>query len=371
MKVPNTMSSIKKQVILIALMGLLISVVGCSDQSDEGSKKAKQVSLQFQTTQVTVERLPIVYRTTGTVVSDHRVDVTSRTTGYIRKILVREGDNVKKGQALLTLDGADVEGAIRQMAASVNKATSALKDAQTDLDNFKALFKRGSVSENALRKVTLRRDTAKDTLREVKAALDTTQSQRQYTQITSPVTGVVVARHKRQGDLATPAIPLVTVESSNGLLFETYIAEGQIKNIKQGDEVEVSIDAIETSIKGVIARIVPSADPFTRKLRVKVSLSDNEKLLPGMFGRTHFEVGIKMLPTIHVGSIVTRAGLSGVFLVDDELRIHFRWLRLGKTSIDQVEVLVGLKGGDQIVSKPDGRLRDGDLIELKGNVSGQ
>ncbi|HIL92036.1 MAG TPA: efflux RND transporter periplasmic adaptor subunit [Cycloclasticus sp.] len=365
------MSSMKKQITLILLIGLLISTVGCSDQSVEGSEKAKQDLFEFQTIHVTVENLPIVYRTTGTVVSDHRVDVASRTTGYIRKILVREGDTVKKGEALVTLDGADVEGAIRQVSASVNKATSALKDAQTDFDNFKALFKRGSVSENKLRKVTLQRDIAKDTLREAKAVLDTTQSQRQYTQITSPVTGVVVARHKREGDLATPAIPLVTVESSHGLLFETYIAEGQIKNIKQGDEVEVSIDAIEASIKGVIARIVPSADALTRKLRVKVSLSDNDKLLPGMFGRTHFDVGTKMLPAINADAIVTRAGLSGVFLVDDEQYIHFRWLRLGKVSKGQVEVLVGLKGGEQIVSMPDGRLRDGERIQLKGNVRGE
>ena len=266
MKVLNTMSYMKKNIILIPLLGLLISGVGCSEQAEEGSDNAKQNLLQYQTTQVTVKSLPIVYRTTGSVVSDHRVDVSSRTTGYIRKILVREGDHVKSGQALVTLDGADVEGTIRQVAASVNKATSALKDAQTDLDNFKALFKRGSVSENRLRKVTLQRDIANDTLREAKAALDTTQSQRQYTQITSPVTGVVVARHKREGDLATPAIPLVTVESSDGLLFETYIAEGQVKNIKQGDQVEVFIDSIGMSITGVLARIVPSADPLTRKL---------------------------------------------------------------------------------------------------------
>jgi len=272
MRVPKKMSSLKKQLFIVVLMGSLISVLGCSDQSEGGREKDQKGPSMFQTTQVKVENLSIDYRTTGTIVSDHRVDVASRTTGYIRKILVREGDQVKKGQALVVLDGADVEGAIRQVAASVDKAKSALKDAQTDLDSFQALFKRGSVSENKLRKVTLQRDIAKDSLREAKAALETTQSQRQYTQITSPVAGVVVVRHKREGGLAAPAIPLLTVESSEGLLFETYIAEGQIKNINQGDEVVVVIDAVEKPMKGLVARIVPSADPLTRKSRVKVSL---------------------------------------------------------------------------------------------------
>lgn len=364
------MNSLKKKLILTLLIGTFASILGCSGESEEEAKEGRVEPLVFQTAHVRVKSLPVDYRTTGTIVSDHRVDVASRTTGYIRKILVREGDQISKGQALATLDGADVEGAIKQVAASVDKAKSALKDAQTDLESFQALFKRGSVSENKLRKVKLQRDIAKDTLREAKAALETTYSQRQYTQIISPVTGIVVARHKREGDLAAPAIPLLTVESSHGLLFETYIAEGQIKNINQGDAVMVAIDAVEQPIKGIIARIVQSADPLTRKSRVKVSLPENDKLLPGMFGRTHFEVGTKSLPIINTESLITRAGLSGVFIVDDEQRIHFRWLRLGKVVAGQLEVLVGLKGGERIVSTPDQRLRDGDFIQLKGQVGG-
>lgn len=362
------MSSLKKQLLLMVSMGLLVSVLGCSEQAE--IEKTTKEPWSLQTTEVQVENLPISYRTTGSIVSDHRVDVASRSTGYIKKILVREGDLVKVGQVLVILDGADVEGAIRQVTASVDKAASALKDAQTDLDSFQALFKRGSVSDNKLRKVRLQRDIAQDTLREAKAALQTTQSQRQYTQIISPVSGVVVGRHKREGDLAAPAVPLLTVESSKGLLFETYIGEGQLKNINQGEAVEVVIDAIEEPLQGVIARVVPSGDPLTRKSRVKVSLPENSKLLPGMFGRTHFKVGIKSSPVINVGSLITKAGLSGVFVVDDQQRISFRWLRLGKEIQGKIEVLVGLSGGEQIVSVPTVQLRDGDFIQLKDVVGG-
>ena len=364
------MSSLKKQLILVLLIASLANILGCSDQSEGESEKNHKEPLIFQTTEVKIENVAVGYRTTGTIVSDHRVDVASRSTGYIKKILVREGDQVTMGQALVTLDGADVEGAIRQVSASVDKAKSALKDAQTDLDSFQALFKRGSVSGNKLRKVKLQRDIAQDTLREAKAALQTTQSQRQYTQIISPVSGVVVVRHKREGDLAAPAIPLLTVESSKGLLFETYIGEGQLKNIKQGEAVEVVIDATEEPLHGVIARIVPSGDPLTRKSRVKVSLPENSKLLPGMFGRTHFKVGVKSLPVISVESLITKAGLSGVFIVDDQQRINFRWLRLGKKGQGKIEVLVGLSGGERIVSAPTGQLRDGDFIQLKDVVGG-
>lgn len=363
------MSFFKKQLKTIILLSLLTTPLGCTDSSSKQSKTAEKERLAYQTTPVVVKKVPINYRTTGTIVSDHRVDVASRVTGYIKKIRVHEGDRIKKGQTLIILDGANVEGAIRQVTASVDKAKSALKDAQRDVDNFQALFERGSVSENTLRKTKLQRDIAKDTLREATAALEATQSQRQYTQISSPVTGIVVARHKREGDLAAPALPLLTVESSEGLLFETFVAEGQIKHIKHGATVRVTIDALDQPVKGFVARIVQSADPLTRKSQVKVSLPDNDTLLPGMFGRTHFEIGSKRLPVINVESLVKRAGLTGVFFVDEQQRIHFRWLRLGKETDGKIEVLAGLTGGEHIVALPDGRLRDGDFIRLKGQPS--
>ncbi len=362
------MSLIKKQIFLWVLVSLLTGLFGCSEQQTDALEAAQEKYEPLSTTLIKVEELSVDYRTTGSVVSDHRVDVASRTTGYIREILVHEGDQVKKGQALVILDGADVEGAIRQVSASVDKAVSALKDAQTDLDSFQALFKRGSVSENKLRKIKLQRDIAQDTLRAAKATLQTTQSQRQYTQISSPVTGVVVERYKRAGDLAAPAVPLLTVESSEGLLFETYIAQGQIKNIQQGDKVNIVIDAIDQPIQGVIVRVVPSGDPVTRKSRVKVSLPAGNKLLPGMFGRTHFKIGTKLVPVVGVESVITRAGLTGVYTLDDEQRISFRWLRLGKVTDGKFEVLVGLSGGERIVLKPDERLRDGDFIQRKDAV---
>jgi len=89
-----------------------------------------------------------------------------------------------------------------------------------------------------------------------------------------------------------------------------------------------------------------------------------------MFGRTHFNVGTKSLPVIRSESLVTRAGLSGVYIVDDELRVNFRWLRLGKVKNGYIEVLVGLKGGERIILLPDGSLRDGNFIQLKDKLGG-
>jgi len=359
------MCSQKKSITLIVFF-LSIFLTACNDPELNKKLPSQFNGESLLTSIITIEKLPVNYRTTGSVVSDQRIEVASRTTGYIRKILVREGDLVKKGQPLIMLDDSDVEGAIKQVLANVNKSESALKDAQTDLNRFESLFKRGSVSENKLRKIRLQRDIAQNTLDEARAALQIAESQRQYTQIISLINGVVVARQKREGDLATPAVPLLTIESSEGLLFETYVAEGQLKNIKHGDPVKVVIDALKEPQLGTIARIVPSANPLTRKSLVKVSLSDDMRLLPGMFGRTYFKVGSRSRPVVDIKAVMERGGLDGVFIVDKENTIHFRWLQLGKVFNNKIEVLAGLKGAEHIIARSNDRLRDGQIIKVKG-----
>lgn len=347
----------------LLVMGSLTFLSACNDSANQTSDLSQHKTSMLATATVEVKSLPVHYQATGSIVSDQRIDIASRTSAYIRKILVNEGDQVVKDQLLVELDGSDVEGAVNQALALVNKAKTALTDAETDFDRFEALFSRGSVSENTLRKIKLQRDVAQDSLRQANVSLKTAQSQRQYIQITSPITGVVVERKNREGGLASPAMPILTIESSKGLLFETYIAEGQIEHINQNDVVQVKIDAISQILQGTVVRIVPSGDPVTRKSLIKIALPDNTKLLPGMFGRTKFTVGSKSAPVINADSLITKGGLKGVFIIDELGYAHFRWLRLGKQVDNEVEILVGLKGGERVVIKPDDRLRDGDLIK--------
>ena len=270
---------LKTQWVSLLIIGSLTFLSACNNSTNQTSELSQQKAWTFATTIVEVKSLPVHYQATGSIVSDQRIDIASRTIAYIRRILVNEGDEVIKDQLLVELDGSDVEGAVNQALALVNKAKAALTDAETDVDRFEALFSRGSVSESTLRKIKLQRDVAQDSLRQANASLKTAQSQRQYTQITSPITGVVVERKNREGGLASPAMPILTIESSTGLLFQTYIAEGQIEHINQNDVVQVKIDAISQILQGTVVRIVPSGNPVTRKSLIKIALPDNTKLL--------------------------------------------------------------------------------------------
>lgn len=344
----------------MAPLALFALLTGCG-KAPEAQPQSTQKSWGLPLTTASAGA-PVEYTSIGSVVSDQRVEVASRLSGYIREIRVQEGDRVRRGQVLARLDAADVEGGIRQAQAGVGAAEAAFRDAQTDLERFQRLFERGSVSDNELRKIRLKHDAARETLNQARAGFDTARAQRNYAEITSPVDGVVVARAKRVGDLAVPGAPLLTVESGRGLLFETFVAEGQVAAIAAGQPAQVSIDSLPAPLPGRVTRVVPSGDPATRSYQVKIALPETPGLMPGMFGRAGFAIGESKAPVVPRQALVERGGLRGVFVVDGEGRAHFRWLRIGREWPDRVEVSAGLTADERFVAATEPALREGDQI---------
>jgi len=349
---------------VICVCAAFFALAGCQESEqvkNTSSKDQKIWSVSSLSVQSTL--MPINYKSIGTVVSDQRIDVSSRATGYIKNISALEGDKVFKGQVLVALDDADVEGAILQAKALVNTAELAVHDADIDVERYQDLFKKGSVSENLMRKTQLFRDRSNDALHTAKTALVIAKAQRQYIQMSSEVDGIVVERHLRNGDLATPGKPILTIESSQGLFFDTYVAESQINNIKKGASVVVFIDALNRSMKGTVARVVPAGDVTTRRYMVKIALPSNDGLLSGMFGRVNFILGEKPAVIIPSSALVERGGLQGVFVINDLQEAYFRWLNLGAETKEGIEVRSGLVINEKIILQGNSQIREGDIVK--------
>jgi len=339
---------------------VLFVITGCKDEVVIKNKVEKVWDASVL--KVETANLPIYYKSIGSVVSDQRIDVTSRATGFIRDVSVLEGDFVSKGQLLISLDSSDVEGAIEQAKTAVNSAKLAVIDAGLDVERYKDLFARGSVSENTMRKTQLFSDRAKDSLVKAETALSTAQSQRQYIQILSEIQGVVVERHLRKGDLAIPGKAILTIESSQELFFDTYVAESQISKIQKGSKVDVWIDALNQKVEGVIARVVSAGDSTTRRYKVKIVLKSHDGLLSGMFGRVNFLLGENQAVVIPNTALIERGGLLGVFVVNEHKEAHFRWLQLGFKTAVFSEVRAGLLENESIVLHANPQIHEGDLI---------
>ncbi len=350
--------------LLILLLPLVLTA--CGDSTPQPVPRSRG-DLELAT--VAVSSVPRYYTMPGSVISDERVQLSSRISGFIRKLAVREGDPVREGQVLVEIDPSDVEGAVRRASAALASAQADLADARVDVDKFTALTKTGAVPMDTLRKAEVRRQVAQARLAEAQAALETASAQRAYTSITSPVDGVVVGRLREAGDLATPGVPILEIEARNALVFQTYVAESRVTQLDPARPVWVSLDAAPQSYEGRLLRIVPSADPVTRRYEVKVSLPAAAGVLPGMFGRAQFLVGEDQPLTVLRAALTERSGLAGVFRVAADGQVEFRWLRTRREIDGRVEVTAGLAAGDRVVLSPPADLRDGDRLAVGTPVS--
>ena len=299
----------------------------------------------------------------GTVVVDERIDISSRITAFINTVKVIEGQSVKSGDVLATLDGAEVEGAISEAQAALRQAQASLENSRTDATRIENLFAAASATDSELRGAKLALEVASRAVDAASAALRTALAQRRYVTITAPVDGVVIARHKQPGDLATPGAPVVTIESRSQLLFETYIAERDVRKLRPEMPAEVRIDAIgRDRLRATVERIVPSGDPTTRRCLVKLRLMDAPYVLPGMFGRAFFALEEEAILIVPRSSVARRGGLAGVLVVTAQGEAQFRWVRLGREWDDRVEITAGLSAGEHYVIDPEPDIRSGDLI---------
>jgi membrane fusion protein, multidrug efflux system len=350
---------------LVAAIGVVLAtlaLVGCGGGGESALHVPAVAEVAAKIVTVVPRPVPLLYSVTGSVMSDERVELSSRIAAYVRSLDVREGQRVASGDLLATLDSKDVDAAVRVAEAERERARAALRDAARDLEDSQGLYQRALVAEAQVRKARLQWDVASEALSAAEAALSRAVAERQYVRIISPVAGVVVARHRREGDLASPGMPLITVESDTALLFETFVSEQRVQKIRVGDAVRLGFDALDTTLDGQVLRVVPSGNPATRGFRVKVSVPEGAGLLPGMFGRAHFTVGEQTAIVVPPRAIVERGGLRGVYVLDVQDQARFRWLRTEHPVPEGVMVPAGLDGGERIVLDPPAGLREGDRV---------
>jgi RND family efflux transporter MFP subunit len=307
------------------------------------------------------------YATTGTLIADDRIEIASRIIGLIRQVNVHEGSQVKKGQLLLSIDPTEIQAQMDEAQARLAQSQAQLDEAQVDIKRYQSLYADKVISVDRFRKAELALQLATGEKQAAEATLERIQVQMQYASIRSPVNGVVVARHKQAGDIATPGAPILTIENPDNVVVRTFIKEQHIQHIRLGDTTRITIDAAGLESEGIITQIVPSADPGTHSYMVKIALQERGKARTGMFVRIDFKMGHTRGILIPTSSVISRADLNGVYIIDSNNIAHYRMVRIGRRFNNSVEILTGLQAGDRIVSNNPQRIHSGDRILLENH----
>jgi RND family efflux transporter MFP subunit len=329
-----------------------------------------------------VQRLdiPDLLEAVGTVRASQTSQLASQMMGNIVELRVHEGDRVQRGQALAVIDDAQPRSAVDRAAAAesaagqeVAGADSGLTLAQSTLHRYQDLYDKKSVSPQEFDEVKARyqaalahRDMSRAGQVQAKAALAQAHTALSYTRVLAPFDGVVTERKADAGMLASPGLPIFTVEGLGHYRLEATVNENDLRHVRIGEQVSVVVDALENAdLKGRVVQIVPAADPGSRSFLVKIELPADKRLRSGLFGRAQFSRGNRSSLLIPETAVVKRGQLQGVYVLDQNKVAGLRYVTLGKNSGARVEVLAGLQENERIVTNPAELDLNGKRIEAQ------
>ena len=352
---------------LAAIISLLITSCG-SDHKAPITENMNPVSVKINSVQADGNN-PFV-TASGKILATNSANLSTRMMGFVNKIYVKVGDKVQKGQLLVAINNTDLQAKLAQVNANITKATAAYNNADKDYNRFKNLFAENSASQKEMDDMTAHYEMAKAGLEAANQMKNEINAQFAYVNIRAPFNGVITNKFIEVGDMANPGAPLIAVESPKKFEVSAMVAESDISQIKSGAKVSVLVKSINKTITGKVTEVSTSAKNTGGQYLVKASLDKTEvSILSGMFATVQFPVEKKStavsIVLIPESSIITNGSLKGVYTVSQQNTAILRWLRLGKTYGDKIEVLSGLNSDEQYIVSAEAKLFNGAKIVIQ------
>jgi RND family efflux transporter MFP subunit len=229
---------------------------------------------------------------TGEFVAPIRSDLVPRTPGRVGRVLVDEGQLVRKGQALLELETDYLKLDLARAEADLARAEAGAKDAERDFERKKGLASKGSVSQAAYDRSQAGAEQATAAQAAARAALDTARQRLADAVLTSPVDGVVAARRTDVGERLGDASVAFVVEQTAPLKLRFRVPERYLAAVKVGQTVKATVDPYPgTEFVGTLSLVGGSMDAATRTFLAEAVFPNHDRRLrPGLFARVALDI---------------------------------------------------------------------------------
>ncbi|MGL4992549.1 MAG: efflux RND transporter periplasmic adaptor subunit [Bacteroidales bacterium] len=363
------MKTISKYISRGLLLTTALISVSCSGSSD----RKEQLNSEAITVNTVVASLHsengIVAN--GQVESEDIARLGTRMMGYVTSVRVKVGDKVRAGELLITISDDELKAKAAQVNAMIKEAEAANKIAKKDFDRFSELYAKKSVSAKEFENITLQYESVQAKLEMAQQMKKEVEANLSYSNITSPFAGVVTQLDIDNGALATPGMPLVTVERESDLVVTASVSESSISKINIGMKAVVTVKSANLTFETIIREKSTSSLGTGGQYLLKVTIPNEIKsqLYSGMYANVLIPTAIRgkensnlMIPK---GAIIDREGLNGVYVVSEDNKAMLRWVRIGKEYGDQIEILSGINPEDQVVVKSNGRLINGSKVKTE------
>lgn len=327
----------------------------------------------------------------GGVVRAQRVAVVvSRIMADVRAVPVKAGDRVRAGQAIVLLDGRELQAHRARAAASQAAVTQAVSLAEADRQAAEAgltlarlmhqriadLKAKNSATQAeldeavaGLRAAEARTRMADARVLEARASIDSAAAgasaagvAASYATLTAPFDGLVTEKNVDPGNMASPGQPLVTVEDDRTFRLEVRLDESRAALVHVGDEVRARFDDSAPPVIGRVAEVERVLDAGSHDFLVKIDLPSGTPLRSGMYGRATLRGAARKGLAVPEAAVVRRGQLSSVFVVEADNRARLRLVNASGPADGVVEVRAGVRSGERVVLSPPPALVDGSAV---------
>ncbi|WP_435800828.1 efflux RND transporter periplasmic adaptor subunit [Polaribacter sp.] len=355
----------KKYIFLLTLTTVSLLMTSCKSENKEISKDTTP-AISVKVTKVSLSSSRQFLAVSGKIQAASSADVSTRMMGYVTKVHVNVGDKVQKGQLLVSIDNDVLQAKKAQVTAEITKAKTAFNNADKNYNRFKNLFESASITQKEMDDMTANYKIAKAGLEGATQMKNEVNAQFAYANIKAPFSGVITSKNIENGDMANPGMPLISIEVPNDFEVVAMVPETEISQIKKGKSVAVLVKSIDKTLKGTVSAVSTSAKNTGGQYLVKIVLEKTDvSILSGMFSTVQFPVetkGAAALVLIPEDAIITKGQLSGIYTVSQSNTAILRWLRLGRTYGNKVEVLSGLNADESYIFSAEGKLYNGVKI---------
>jgi RND family efflux transporter MFP subunit len=274
--------------------------------------------------------------------------IEAKVSGRIEKMLVRTGQQVRKGDLLAQLDA-------REIQAKLDQALAVRHQTESELKRYETLRAKQVITPAEFEAVQSRYQVAVATATEAETMLS-------YAKIMAPFDGIVTRKLADVGDLATPGKPLIELEDPQVLQFEAAVPEAVVGKIALGTKLPVRIMSKER--EAVVSEIAPSGDPSSRTFLVKLDLPSAPELRAGQFGRVEIPVSQTNVLRAPASAVIQRGQMELVFVVTND-HAQLRLVKTGKRFGNEIELLSGVSAGEEVVTEGAPSLVDGQAVKTR------
>lgn len=333
-----------KRLKFLSISGLCLSVSLLFAEAQQTPVLVNVVKVTSQNVTQTIDAL-------GSLSAKKDVTISSETAGRVQKVYFKDGQQVSEGMPIIQLDDA-------QAKAQYESALAELHLSRHKYDRSKLLLNQ-AISKQALEQLQATMDTDEATVKSQQVLLN-------QKQITAPFSGTLGKFLVHEGDYVTAGTPLVNLVNADQLQVDFNVPQDQRSALKEGQLVNVTVNAYpDKTFYGTVNFISPTVDSNSRTVAVQATLPNKKGLLsPGMFVHVAQQVKVDK-DALVVPQQATLADIKGYYVyVVEGNKVAKTYVKTGANVGAMIQIVSGLKKGQQVVVAGTQKLSDGSLIKI-------